>query len=92
VYAQMVYGVGPRWTVGGRAEALGLRNRIETLAGTIDVGASTRYSGNVTFNPTEFSRLRAQYNRARVPEGDEAIHQIYVQFQMSLGVHGAHQF
>jgi hypothetical protein len=93
VYAQVVYGVGPRWTVGGRFDAVGLHNRVETLAETIDAGAATRYAANVTFNPTEFSRLRVQYNYARTPSDSRTrFHQVYVQLQMSLGVHGAHVF
>jgi hypothetical protein len=71
----------------------GLRNRVDTLTTTMDLGATTRYSVNATFNPTEFSRLRVQYNHARVPDDSRTrFHQVYVQFQMSLGVHGAHVF
>jgi hypothetical protein len=93
LYAQLVYGIGPRWTVGGRFDVVGLHNRLETLAGTVDPGASTRFAVNATFNPTEFSRLRVQYNHGRVPDDASGrIHQFYVQFQMSLGVHGAHVF
>jgi hypothetical protein len=93
LYAQVVYGVAPRWTVGGRFDAAGLRSRVEMLAQTIDAGAATRYAANVTFNPTEFSRLRVQYNYARGPRDSRVrFHQMYVQFQMSLGVHGAHAF
>jgi hypothetical protein len=93
LYAQVVYGVGPRWTVAGRFDAAGLRNHVAALTGMTDEGATTRYSTNVTFNPTEFSRLRVQYDYTRVP-GDSLtrFHQVYVQFQMSLGVHGAHTF
>ena len=58
LYAQAVYGVGPRWTVAGRFDAAGLRNHVDALTGVTDAGAATRYSTNVTFNPTEFSRLR----------------------------------
>jgi hypothetical protein len=58
-----------------------------------DGGAATRYSANVTFNPTEFSRLRAQYNYAHIPGSSRTwFHQVYVQVQMSLGVHGSHAF
>jgi hypothetical protein len=93
LYAQAVYGVGPRWTVAGRVDAAGLHNHTETLSDVTDTDAATRYSTNVTFNPTEFSRLRVQYNYARVPSGSRTrFHQVYVQFQMSLGVHGAHVF
>jgi hypothetical protein len=93
LYAQVVYGIGPRWTVGGRFDAAGLHNRIEAPTETIDNDAATRYAADVTFNPTEFSRLRVQYNYAREPGDSPArFHQVYVQFQMSLGVHGAHTF
>lgn len=93
LYAQIVYGVGPRWTAGARFDAIGMRNEVETLAGTTELGTTTRYSANITFNPTEFSRLRVQYNYGRVPDARGArIHQVYVQLQMSLGVHGAHAF
>jgi hypothetical protein len=93
LYAQVVYGVGPRWTVAGRFDAAGLRNHVAALTGVTDAGAATRYSTNVTVNPTEFSRLRVQYNYARAPDDSRPrFHQVYVQFQMSLGVHGSHAF
>jgi hypothetical protein len=93
LYAQVVYGVAPRWTVGGRVEAIGLRNEVEGLAGTMDLGSATRYSANVTFNPTEFSRLRVQYNDGRVSDAERGrSRQLHVQLQVSLGVHGAHPF
>lgn len=93
LYAQVVYGVRPRWTVGGRFDVIGIRNQVEALAGADALGTATRYSVNTTFNPTEFSRLRVQYNYGRVPnDAHMGIHQVYVQFQMSLGVHGAHVF
>jgi hypothetical protein len=93
LYAQLVYGVAPRWTIGGRFEVIGLRNKERTSLATLDFDAATRLAANVTFNPTEFSRLRVQYNHGRVPDGDPpGIHQVYVQLQMSLGVHGAHAF
>jgi hypothetical protein len=93
LYAQVVYGVGPRWTIGGRFEVIGLRNRIETLTQPLDLSASTRSSANVTFNPTEFSRFRVQYNHGSFLSGQKVhFDQLYVQFQMSLGVHGAHRF
>jgi hypothetical protein len=93
LYAQVVYGIGPRWTLAGRIDAAGLHNHIDAPAQPMNLDATTRYSTNVTFNPTEFSRLRVQYNYAREP-GDvpERFHQVYVQFQMSLGVHGSHAF
>lgn len=93
LYAQVVYGIASRWTLAGRFDAIGLVNRLEVGAVASEYGASHRYSAAVAFNPTEFSRLRVQYNAGRFQhEGKAVFHQVFVQFQMSLGVHGAHRF
>jgi len=93
LYAQSVYGIAPRWTVAGRLDVVGLTNRVAGPGAVLDYGASTRYSAAVTLNPTEFSRLRLQYTTGRVWRGERVgVNQLYVQFQMSLGAHGAHRF
>jgi hypothetical protein len=93
-YAQAVYGFAPRFTLGVRYDVAGLTNRIEAGAETESFDDSRRFSANLTFNPTEFSRLRVQYTRGDVAVGGarEKYDQVYVQFQMSLGAHGAHRF
>ena len=57
------------------------------------VGEPMRGSAQVTFHPSEFSRVRAQYN-ALFPHGDtEAVeHQAFLQVEFSIGPHGAHPF
>jgi hypothetical protein len=94
LYAQAVYGVATRWTVALRWDSLGLTNRTRTGGRTRTLPASTRYSANVTFNPTEFSRLRVQFDHGNfhVDGATQAYNQFFVQFQMSLGAHGAHRF
>ena len=93
VYVQMVYGIAARWAIGGRADAIGGRNWLETPLGRAESPSSSRVALDLTFDPTEFSRLRVQYNHGKIWSGQrETYHQVYVQFQMSLGVHGAHQF
>lgn len=94
LYAQAVYGIAARWTLAGRVDAVGLTNRLDTGGAAEPYGRSHRYTATLTFNPTEFSRLRLQYengrgwnDRTRLP-----FQQMFVQFQMSLGVHGAHRF
>jgi hypothetical protein len=93
-YAQAVYGFAPRFTVGLRYDVAGLTNRVETGGETEELDRSRRFSADLTFNPTEFSRLRVQYTRGDFAVGGarETFNQLYVQFQMSLGVHGAHRF
>ena len=42
LYAPLVYGVGPRWTLAGRIDVAGLRNRIEALTTATDLDATSR--------------------------------------------------
>ena len=93
-YAQAVYGFAPRFTLGLRYDTAGLTNRVEGGEETESHGDSRRWSANLTFNPTEFSRFRVQYTRGDIAVGGarESYDQVYVQFQMSLGAHGAHRF
>ena len=43
------------------------------------------------YSPSEFSRFRLQYNRDEMQVG-EPDDQFILQYIMSLGPHGAHQF
>jgi hypothetical protein len=93
LYAQAVYGVAPRWTVGGRFDVVGLTNSVQDVAGVAQYRSARRYTAALTFNPTEFSRIRVQYNTGAAWTGERtSFHQLFVQYQMSLGAHGAHRF
>lgn len=95
LYVQGVYGFAPRWTTGLRFDTAGLINKVkETDTAEQSLASIQRYSANLTWNPTEFSRFRLQYNTGRLPldGGKEAFNQIYLQYQLSLGAHGAHAF
>ena len=98
LYAQATYGFLPKWKAGLRYDVLGLTN--EVSGGRSDsFGSSERWTANVTWSLSEFSQLRAQYayNDILVGEGDhgeerERFSAFYLQFLMSLGSHGAHEF
>jgi hypothetical protein len=92
-YIQGLYGLAPRWSTGLRYEQVGLTNRTGRGAGE-EWDDSKRYSAVLSFMPTEFSRLRLQYTRGDIAvDGErETFNQVFLQFQMSLGVHGAHTF
>lgn len=95
LYVQGVYGFAPRWTTGLRFDTAGLINQVnETGPGEQSLASIQRYTANLTWNPTEFSRLRLQYNIGRLPlDGSkESFNQVYLQYQLSLGAHGAHAF
>jgi hypothetical protein len=51
----------------------------------------SRWSLMLDWSPSEFSRLRAQYNRDD-SRPDATDHQWTLQYIMSLGAHGAHPF
>jgi hypothetical protein len=102
-YAQAVYGIAPRFQLAARMSQAGITNERSlrgALADFVQGGAlvnyktSSQYSVAATFNPTEFSRIRAQYNHGRTWVGgvEQKFHQVFVQLQVSLGAHGAHRF
>ena len=93
-YVQGVWQFMPYWRAGLRAERLN--------PGTPDYGlnaASFAISGYkprksslmLDFSPSEFSRVRLQLAQDRSREGitDK---QLFLQYQMSLGAHGAHSY
>ena len=94
-YVQGTYGFASRWTASLRYDLGGLSNRAEAHGAVIeDLRSSRRVSAAVAFNPSHFSRLRFQADRASVAVGGSrlAFTQAFVQLQLSLGVHGAHRF
>ncbi|MBK5936744.1 zinc-regulated TonB-dependent outer membrane receptor [Halorhodospira halophila] len=99
LYVQAVYGIAPRWRSGIRAEALGIaKNQVVAgRDGVQDLDTSYRYSANVTFYPSHFSYIRGQINysdfAADEPDGHgHDAWQAMLQYNLSLGAHGAHPF
>lgn len=95
-YLQAVYQFMPRWRVGVRGDWL--------RSGSVDLGAlssaelpilagydPTRQSAMVDWSPSEYSRLRLQLARDKSRSG-ESDNQVWLQYVMSLGAHGAHKF
>jgi hypothetical protein len=98
LYLQAVYGFAPRWTAGLRYDVVGLTNELGRGAGE-SPHESHRYAANITFNATEFSRFRLQVNHGRYEDShaDDGEHndgftQVFLQYILSLGAHGAHSF
>ncbi|OUS09773.1 hypothetical protein A9Q89_12480 [Gammaproteobacteria bacterium 53_120_T64] len=95
-YAQAVYQFKPQWQVGFRYDRLDSNNRgsdadVLTEAGLDNEGHKPqRYSATLEWLPSEFSRLRLQYNHDESYEKTD--HQLFLQYTMSLGSHAAHQF
>jgi outer membrane receptor protein involved in Fe transport len=99
-YVQGVYQFMPEWRIGVRYDRLDADDtRLRSLDGVLSAGDfptldpydPERTTLMIDYSPTEYSRLRLQYARnenAPGTDGDE----IYLQYLMSLGTHGAHQF
>ncbi len=94
-YVQAVYGVAPRWRLGARWEQAGLINESELPNGAREsFGVSHRASLMVDFTPSEFSRIRLQVARGSyaTEEGREEAFEVWAQWMISIGAHGAHKF
>lgn len=91
-YLEGVYQFRQGWRAGLRHDALSADNG-SLFAGTpLEDPASTseRDSVMLDWSPSEYSRWRLQYTHDRVL--DESDSQFFIQYLMSLGAHGAHQF
>lgn len=92
-YMQGAYQWMPQWQVGlryGQADASNSTTGLATNTPLAASGTPKRASVMVEFSNSEFSRLRLQYNRDET--GAKGDNQIFFQYIMSLGAHGAHQF
>lgn len=89
-YSQLVWGFAPRWNVGLRADY------VTGNDGAFDAsdpfrGKRYRISPELTFYPSEFSKLRFQYN---FDHGDlfGSADSFWLQLEFNLGAHAAHKY
>lgn len=89
LYAQLFYRFAKRWATAARYEYVS-----GVIGDALDpewVSTRQRASANITFWPTEFSRLRAQYaydHRALAQHSHAAL----LAIELVVGAHGAHKF
>ncbi|MCE5180539.1 MAG: hypothetical protein LLG15_01935 [Betaproteobacteria bacterium] len=93
-YLQGVYQFMPRWRAGLRRDQMD--------GGSVDYAANSANLGQAAYNPSknslmfdyspsEFSRFRLQFAQDKSrPEATD--NQMFLQYQMSLGAHGAHKY
>ena len=93
-YMQGTYQFHPYWRVGLRYDQL-QTGTFQTGTGSLNVQPADytpkRYSAMIDWNPSEFSRIRLQYNEDKSQQF-LTDHQIFLQYIYSLGTHGAHRF
>jgi hypothetical protein len=89
-YSQVLWGFKQRWVAGLRGEYVD-GNKGAYDPNDVFRGERTRVSPALTFYPTEFSKIRLQYNYDHGQLfGDE--HSVWMQVEFLLGAHGAHKF
>jgi len=93
-YAQGVYKFDPQWRIGYRYSQLQSPDIPVGLAGSLlDSGGHNpdAHAVMMDWSNSEFSRFRAQYNYENPASGIED-NQFLVQYIMSFGAHGAHNY
>ncbi len=93
-YMQGVWQFMPNWRIGARYDWLD--------PGSVNYGPNGEFLAGASFNPqrsavmldwtpSEFSRFRVQYQQARL-RPDFTDNEIFVQYILTLGAHGAHKY
>ncbi|MDQ6924111.1 MAG: hypothetical protein M3Z74_08035 [Pseudomonadota bacterium] len=93
-YLQGIYQFMPYWRVGTRYDRLD--------PGHVDYGTNAaylnspafhpeRYTMMLDYTPSEFSRIRLQWGQSKTQAG-VTDNQLFVQYILTLGAHGAHKF
>ncbi len=86
-YLQTLYGFTRRWVAGLRYGAANA-----TRPDDPRTGDRWRLSSNLTFYPSEFSKIRLQYHYDDSEDVPDPIHAVLLQYEFSIGAHAAHVF
>jgi len=96
-YAQVVYRWHQQWSAAVRTEvgapAVGLSGQV--VSDPLDpswTDVRHRHSANLTFYPTEFSRIRLQGSMDVPTWEDRPRYAAFLAFEVVVGAHGAHKF
>ena len=94
MYSQLLWGFKKGWVVGVRGDYLHMEDSLFT--DDLTRQTRSRISADLTWYPTEFSKLRLQYNHDSLEENEflaaRDVDSIFFQFEFILGAHGAHKF
>ncbi len=89
LYSQILYGFTQRWVAGLRGDWV--TNDGGTFSSDENRADRYRISPSLTFHPTEFSKIRLQYNNdhGEILGSDSSV---WTQVEFLLGAHAAHKF
>ncbi|MGC8869230.1 MAG: hypothetical protein ACP5P7_06190, partial [Sulfurihydrogenibium sp.] len=94
-YVQGIYKFDQRWRVGLRYDLINKNDVIAKGKNQNLPDNLYRYSAMIDFLPSEFSRIRLQYNYDKslfLGSERKTNHEIILQFNLAIGAHGAHGF
>lgn len=92
-YLQAMYHLD-RWGAGVRYDRMEIFSDTFEQGGVLQKfsGKPWRLTGSMEYNPTEFSRIRAQFTHDRSDRNGLVNNEGILQFTFSIGAHGAHAF
>jgi len=94
MYSQLLWGFKKGWVVGLRGDYLHMTD--SEFTDDLERQTRSRVSANLTWYPTEFSKIRLQYNHDFFEENfflpGRDVDSVFLQFEFILGSHGAHKF
>src|SRR6266540_3443513 len=94
LYSQVLWGFKKGWVAGIRGDFVDMQD--SEFTDDLDRQSRWRISANLTWYPTEFSKIRLQYNHDFLESNfflsDRQVDSVFLQFEFILGAHGAHKF
>jgi hypothetical protein len=94
MYSQVLWGFRKGWVVGVRGDYFDAED--SRFTDDSDRQSRSRISANLTWYPTEFSKIRLQYNHDFIDDtfflAGRDVDSVFLQFEFILGAHGAHKF
>src|SRR5215475_6372443 len=94
MYSQVLWGFKKGWVAGIRGDYVHMQN--SEFSDDLDRQSRWRLSANLTWYPTEFSKIRLQYNQDFLEENfflsAREVESVFLQWEFILGAHGAHKF
>ncbi len=94
-YTQIVYRFKRLWRAAARFDFLGKNKIINNNVPEDYPEDLKRFSFMFDYSPTEFTRIRLQYNHNRyIYDGEKLLkpNELIIQFNIAIGAHGAHPF
>lgn len=94
MYSQVLWGFKKGWVAGVRGDYVDMQD--SKFTDDPDRQSRSRVSADLTWYPTEFSKIRLQYNHDFIDDSfflaGRDVDSVFLQFEFILGAHGAHKF